>query len=96
MRRPEARRRPPGRISPVGTENRVTLCGMGVFAAQAAELVPARNAYTGHFHRRLRTVGGRVVAQRPVWPMIVVVFTDRPCERPPRPAGCLLGASRTD
>jgi hypothetical protein len=22
-------------------------------------------------------------------------FTDRPCERPPRPASCLLGASRT-
>jgi len=27
--------------------------------------------------------------------IVICDFTDRPCERPPRPASCLLGASRT-
>ena len=27
--------------------------------------------------------------------LLAIDFTDRPCERPPRPASCLLGASRT-
>jgi hypothetical protein len=26
---------------------------------------------------------------------LIVDFTNRPCERPPRPVSCLLGASRT-
>src|SRR6266851_3206765 len=28
-------------------------------------------------------------------PRVIIDFTDRPCERPPRPANCLLEASRT-
>jgi hypothetical protein len=30
---------------------------------QAAEPVPAQNAYTGHFGRRIRTSGGRLLLQ---------------------------------
>jgi len=40
---------------------------------QAAESVSAQNAHTGHFDRRMRTPGGRVLLQRPVRAMRVVV-----------------------
>lgn len=49
---------------------------------QAAEPVPAQNAYAGHFDRRIRTSGGRLLLQCPVWPVRVVVvdvlIKDRP------------------
>ena len=36
---------------------------------QAAEPVPAQNAYAGHFDRRIRTSGGRLLLQSPVRPV---------------------------
>jgi hypothetical protein len=53
----------------VGAENRVTLRDLGVFVDQAAEPVPAQNAHTGHFRRRMRATGGRVLLQCPVRPV---------------------------
>ena len=52
----------------------VTLCDLGVFVDQAAEPVPAHNAHTGRFRRPMCTSGGRVLQQRPVWPVRVVVI----------------------
>jgi hypothetical protein len=52
----------------------------------------------GRGEQRVRAV---VAARVPAWPVLAELavlpdlFTDRPCERPPRPASCLLGASRT-
>ena len=48
---------------PVGAGNSVTLCDLGVFVDQAAEPVPAQNAHTGHFGRRMRASGGRLLLQ---------------------------------
>jgi hypothetical protein len=48
---------------PVGAENPVTSCSLGIFANQPAEPVPAQNANTGHFSRRLDAPGGRVLLQ---------------------------------
>jgi hypothetical protein len=48
---------------PVGAGNGVTLCDLGVFVDQAAEPVPAQNARTGRFGRRMRTSGGRLLLQ---------------------------------
>ena len=41
---------------------------------QPAEAVPAQNAHTGHFRRQIRTTGGRVLPQRPVWAMQIAVI----------------------
>jgi hypothetical protein len=57
----------------VGAGNHVTLCSLRVFVDQAAEPVTAQNAHTGHFRRPMRTPGGRVLPQRPVRPVGVVV-----------------------
>jgi hypothetical protein len=38
---------------PVGAENHVTLCYLGIFVDQATEPVPAQNADTGHFRTRV-------------------------------------------
>ena len=51
------------RGGPVGADNPVTLCDLGIFMDQAAESVPAQNAYTGYFGRRIRTSGGRLLLQ---------------------------------
>jgi hypothetical protein len=42
----------------VGAENAVTLCDLRIFVDQATEPVPAQNAHTGHFDRRMRASGG--------------------------------------
>jgi len=47
----------------VGAGNSVTLCDLGVFVDQAADPVPAQNAHTGHFGRRMRASGGRLLLQ---------------------------------
>jgi hypothetical protein len=68
---------PPGLLQPprgpadsVGAGNCVTSCDLAVFVDQAAEPVPAHNAYSGHFRRPMCTSGGRVLQQRPVWPVL--------------------------
>ena len=45
----------------------------GVFMDQAAEPVPAQNAYPGHVAEWMCAPGGRVLLQRPVRPVDVVV-----------------------
>ena len=50
-------------VNRVGAENPVTSCSLGIFANQPAEPVPAQNAHTGHFSRRLDAPGGRVLLQ---------------------------------
>ena len=50
----------PGRV---GAGNGVTLCDLGVFVDQAAEPVPAQNARTSRFGRRMRASGGRLLLQ---------------------------------
>ena len=47
----------------VGAENAVTLCDLRIFVDQAADPVPAQNAHTGHFDRRIRAPGGRLLLQ---------------------------------
>ena len=58
----------------MGAGNCVTLCDLGVFVDQAAEPGLAHNAYSGHFRRPICTSGGRVLQERPVWPVRVVVI----------------------
>jgi hypothetical protein len=58
---------------PVGEEYCVTLCDLGVFMDQAAEAVSAQDAQTGHVARWVCAPAGRVLLQRPVRPMDVVV-----------------------
>jgi hypothetical protein len=41
----------------------VTLCDLGILVDQSAEPVPAQNACTGHFGRRMRASGGRLLLQ---------------------------------
>ena len=57
----------------VGAEYCVTSCDLGVFMDQAAEAVSAQDAQTGHVARWVRAPAGRVLLQRPVRPMDVVV-----------------------
>ena len=58
---------------PVGAENSVTSCDLRIFMDQPAEPVPAQNTHTGHPDGRLRATGGRMLLQRPVRPVSVVV-----------------------
>ena len=46
---------------PVSADNPVSLCDQGIFMDQAAKPVPAQNAHTGHFDRRMRASGGRLL-----------------------------------
>jgi hypothetical protein len=41
---------------------------------QAAESVPPQTIHTGHFHGRIRAPCGRVLVQRPVRPVAVIVI----------------------
>jgi hypothetical protein len=58
----------------VGAGNYVTSCDLGVFVDQAAEAVPAQNAYTACFGRWMCAPCGRVLLQRLVRPMAVVMI----------------------
>jgi len=51
------------RADPVSADNPVSLCDQGIFMDQAAKPVPAQNAHTGHFDRRMRASGGRLLLQ---------------------------------
>ena len=55
-------------------KNYVTPCDLGILVDQAAKPVPAQNAHTSHFHGWMRSPCGRVLMQRPVWPMKVIVI----------------------
>ena len=61
-------------LHPVGAGNCVTSCDLGVLVDQAAEPVVALNADAGHLRNWTRTPGGRVLLQRSVRPMRVVMI----------------------
>jgi len=61
----------------VGAENAVTLCDLRIFVDQAAEPVLAQDAYTGHFGRRMRASGRRLLLQCPVRPVRAVATRGR-------------------
>ena len=58
----------------MGAGNSVTVRDLHVFANEPAEPIPAQNAHTGHLSRRMRTPGGRVLPQRSVRAMLVIVI----------------------
>jgi hypothetical protein len=58
----------------MGADNYVTSCDLGVFVDQAAEPVAPQHANTRAFCRRTGSPGGRILVQRPVWPVGVVVI----------------------
>ena len=51
------------RADPVSADHPVSLCDQGILMDQAAKPVPAQNAYTGHFDRRMLASGGRLLLQ---------------------------------
>ena len=57
----------------MGAEYYVTSCDLGVFVDQAAEPVPPQNPDTCLYCGRILAPGGRILVQRPVWPMRIVV-----------------------
>jgi len=58
----------------VGAEYCVTSCDLGIFVDQAAEPVPPQNPDTCACCGRVLASGGRVLVQRPVRPVAVVVI----------------------
>jgi hypothetical protein len=68
-----AREPPPAGPCAVSAEYCVTLCDLGVFVDQAAEPVPPQNPDTRACGGRTLASGGRVLVQRPVRPMSVVM-----------------------
>jgi len=59
---------------PVGAENSVTLCDLGILVDQAAEPVSAENPDVGTQNGWMRTPGRRALLQCPVRPVSVVVI----------------------
>ena len=57
----------------VGAENYVTSCDLGIFVDQAAESVPPQHADTCTFRQGIGSPGRRIMLQRPVRPVDVVV-----------------------
>jgi hypothetical protein len=66
----------------MGTENYVTSCDLRVFVDQSAKPVTPQDADVGTCCGRIGSPVGRVLVQRPVWPVDVVVI------------GVLAGTSR--
>lgn len=64
---------PSCRPRPVGADNPVTSCGLGILVDQAAEPVSAQNQDVGLRSGWMRTPGGRALLQCPVRPVRVVV-----------------------
>jgi hypothetical protein len=58
----------------VGAENCVTSCDLGIFVDQAAESVPPEHADTCTFRQGIGSPGRRILLQRPVRPVGVVVI----------------------
>jgi hypothetical protein len=63
-----------GVADPVGAEYCVTSCDLGVFVDEAAEPILPENARIRDGCGWVRTPGGRVLVQRPVRPVAVVVI----------------------
>ncbi len=61
-------------LDPVGAENCVTLCDLGILTDQAAEPVPPQHLDIRAWNRWLRAPGGRVLLQGPMRPVSVVVI----------------------
>ena len=55
-------------------ENGVTSCDLGILVDQATETVPAQNAHTGHVSGWVCAASGRVLLQRPVRPVRIVMI----------------------
>ena len=70
---------------PVGAGNAVTVRDLGIFVDEAAEPVTAYNAHTGHAARQMSASCGRVLLQRPVRPMTVVVIDVLAQDQPQMP-----------
>ena len=58
----------------MGAGNGVTLCDLCVFADDAAETVSPQNTHAAHFYGWMETPGGRILLQRPVRTMSVVMI----------------------
>ena len=71
---PTSRRLPVAAVAVVGAEYCVTSCDLGVFVDEAAEPVPSENAHIRRGCGCIGTSGGRVLVQRPVRPVVVVVI----------------------
>jgi len=59
---------------PVGADNPVTSRGLGVFTDQSAEPISPQHADIRAYRGRMRASSGRVLLQRPMRPMRVVVI----------------------
>jgi hypothetical protein len=59
---------------PAGAGNCVTPCDLGTFADQAAEPASPQHPDARAWSKRMRTSGRRVLLQRPVWPVRIVVM----------------------
>ena len=64
----------PGLLDRVGAGNCVTSCDLGIFMDQAAEPVPPQHPDIRAWSRWMRTPCGRVLLERPVWPVRFVVI----------------------
>src|SRR5215472_17743201 len=62
-----------GRADPVGAENCVTVCDLGILMDQSAEPGAPQDPNSRAFCGLIGSPGGRVLVQRPVWPAGVVV-----------------------
>ena len=62
------------RARPVGAENSVTLCDLGIFVDQTPEPVPPQDPNIGAQSGRMLASGGRAPAERPVQAMNVVMI----------------------
>ena len=61
-------------VTGVGAGNYVASCDLRIFVDQAVEPVSPQNTQTGHFQGWMRAAHGRVLVQRPVRPMDVIVI----------------------
>src|SRR5690348_4096688 len=73
-------------LQPVGAENCVISCDLGIFADLAAEPVPAQYPDAGAPSRWIHAPGGRVLLQRPVRSVAVVVIGVLTQDQPQVPA----------
>jgi hypothetical protein len=60
-------------VAAVAAENPVTLCDLGIFAGRAVEPVSLQHPDIRAYCGRMRASSGRVLLQRPVRPMGVVI-----------------------
>lgn len=63
----------PARWRLVGAENYVALCDLGIFVDQTAKSVSPQDADSRRFCWWIGSPSGRILVQRSVWPVGVVV-----------------------